>query len=56
MASTERWKRTRRPSPCTAIENGSISWYSSPTSAKSNSSGIAVMLIMLWATECMSKR
>jgi hypothetical protein len=56
VASTERWKRTRRPSAMTAIENGSISWYSSPAPARSSSAGMSVMLMMLWATECRSKR
>ncbi|MDP9420130.1 MAG: hypothetical protein M3P53_08295 [Actinomycetota bacterium] len=47
VASTERWKRTRRPSACTATENGSISWYTRPTPARSSSAGMAVMLMRL---------
>ncbi len=56
MASTERWKRTRRPSAKIATEKGSISWYTKPAPARSSWRGITVMLMMLWATECMSKR
>lgn len=56
MRSTERWKRTMRPSANTATAKGSISLYTSPAPARSNSRGIGVMLMMLWATECVSKR
>ncbi len=56
VASIDRWKRTRRPSAWTAMENGSISRYSSPAPARSSSAGMVVMLMMLWATEWVSKR
>jgi len=56
VRSTERWKRTIRPSPNSATAKGSISRYRSPDSASRSSAGIGVMLMMLCATECVSNR
>jgi len=56
VRSIDRWKRTRRPSANNATANGSISRYSSPAPARSSSRGTGPMLMMLCATECVSKR
>ena len=56
MASMSRWNRTTRPSANMPVANGSMGRYSRPAPARSSSSGIEVMLMMLCAAEWVLNR